>query len=218
MVGGIFQDCLKFLLRQRAERRNVAQFLQLIHQHDQRYFIFFVQQFLITVFPQRNKVILEVGNIFGERRSLGDAASEIKRYCPFLASFIVYNGQNGRISEILLLGDAFLSLFLFLFIRFPDIDHIAEYLHSHIILHFSLMFNKRNKKKRCTIFNMDFLDPVRVALFGKKRYIFFRYILDVLGADIFQAGDAIDIISQELGTQDRLVKDELAAAVRQFGV
>ncbi len=105
----------------------------------------------------------------------------------------------------------------FPFIRFPDIDHIAEYLHAHIILHFGLVFNKRNKKKRCTIFNMYLFDSVGVAFFGEEGDILLGYVFNILGLNILQTGDAFDITPEELGAEDGFIKDELAA-VRQFGV
>lgn len=74
-------------------------------------------------------------------------------------------GRMGRVSEFLLPENALFPLLFFLFVRLPDIDHIAEYLHAYIILHFGLMFNKRNK-----IAASELIMPA--ALLGKQHFSF----------------------------------------------
>ena len=66
-------------------------------------------------------------------------------HVPLPGAFIVYDGKDWRIQEILPFRHSPLEALCLLLIGLPDIDHVAEHLHAHIVVRHRLVLYQGHK-------------------------------------------------------------------------
>ena len=174
-----------------------------------------IDQCFIAVIMDRNHIVRKVGKKLFKSFPEHNLILKLLRCRPTSFPLIIHDGDDGRIGETLPPRAARILPLHLLLVPFPDIDHIAKYLHMDIIFYIRFMFNKRYKKKRCNVVfstNFYFLDSVCLPLIGKQWHKLFGYILDILRSYIPEVRQ-VHVVIQELTAQVVVLKNDLACVV-----